>query len=54
MATVSLVPRPLSEKSRRGLATRTTVPCPKGIQSVTQSRVLIKPGTGNQETGNKK
>jgi len=35
----SLVPRPLSDLSRWGLATRNTLSCPKEIQSVTQSLV---------------
>ena len=37
----SLVPRPPSEKSRKGLVTRMAMPRPRGIQSVTQSRVNV-------------
>ena len=37
----SLVPRPPSEKSRKGLVTRMAMPRPIGIQSVTQSRVNV-------------
>ena len=37
---LSLVPRPFSEKSTRGLATRNTLPC-QGIQSVTQAGVNV-------------
>ena len=39
MTDPSLVPRPPSEKSRKGLVTRTAMPRPRGIQSVTKSRV---------------
>ena len=38
---ISLVPRPPSEKSRKGLVTRMAMPRPRGIQSVTQSRVNV-------------
>jgi len=41
MISLGLIPRPLSEISRRGLATRTTLRCPKGIQSVTRSPVNV-------------
>ena len=37
----SLVPRPPSEKSRKGLVTRMAMPRPRGIQPVTQSRVNV-------------
>jgi len=37
---LSLVPRPFSEKSRRGLATHSTLLC-QGIQSVTQAGVNV-------------
>ena len=39
----SLVPTPLSEKSRRGLVTRpySALNCPKGIQSVTQPHANV-------------
>ena len=41
MSPSSLVPRPPSEKSRKGLVTRMAMPRPRGIQSVTQSRVNV-------------
>ena len=41
MIRTSLVPRPSSEKSRKGLVTRMAMPRPRGIQSVTQSRVNV-------------
>ena len=45
----SLVPRPLSEKSRRGLATRTTSPCPRALYSARQSGCRVYLRHVNQE-----
>jgi len=40
----SLVPRLHSEKLKRGLATFNSLPCPRGIQSVTQSDANVYTG----------